>query len=630
MCGFVGFLSVDRPVGELNIDIRAGMRALRHRGPDGVGFFESPDGTFQVGFRRLSVIDLENSPQPIVSARDGRILVGNGEIYNFVELRERYRDFPYRSAGDIETVLAAIDAKGDDFVHDLTGMFALGIFEPSARRLTLVRDHTGVKPLYWVRRYDGGVGFASEIKALFAAGIVEPEIDRSQVAQYLSHGYVPGPATLFSGIMKLRPGCCLHVSDGVVANKRYWFPGQSRATISSPDELRENLTEKLRNSVRLNMQSDVPVGALLSGGLDSGLLVAFASEFASRALTTLTVNFEGADYDESGLARAVAERYGTNHKEVLVGLDTVDRELIDAVWHLEEPLYDAALLPNHIIQKEMSQYAKVSLNGTGGDELFAGYRRYFQLPIERRYLHLPAPIRNNVAQPLLGMFSPMMAWKLGRAEKFNTDPGGYLFDHSTQFPTPILGLIDYQGGPTPSVQSGYFEEFDGERQSGMLYADIKSYLCDDLLTLLDRTSMAVGVEGRVPFLDHALVELALSAPEAVRSPNKSAKHLEREIAAAYLPEAVLRAPKQGFTSPVPAWMQGPIRDSVKNLLQRPAALSRKWWSEEGINRLFADTRAHGYRIYALLILELVTTLYVDERCFEDAPGVALNEFSQSV
>ena len=631
MCGFVGIFSPRAPVYSLDVDISAGMAAIRHRGPDGSGFFESPDDLFRVGFRRLSIIDIENSQQPILHPSGERVMVGNGEIYNFIELRERFADFPYQTSGDMETVLAAMDEQGEAFIQALTGMFALGIFDMRENQLTLARDHTGIKPLYWASRPDGAIGFSSEIKSLFAANIVLPEIDEVQVTRYLAQGYVPGPATLFKGVKKLDPGSLLTVDrHGKQTHETYWRPTVPTPDVLRPEDALDGLMESLRKSIRQNMRADVPVGALLSGGLDSGLLVALASEVTPHPLTTLTVRFDGAGYDEAPLARMVAERYGTDHHEVTIGRNAVDETLVDAVWHLGEPLYDAALVPNYIIQKEMSRHAKVSLNGTGGDELFAGYDRYFPTSIERQYGLVPKWVRAGIVEPLIAKLSPMTAWKLRRAEKFRSDPGGYLFDHCTPFPDVMLDMIGHKSRTQTVAQQEYFADYTGEPQSGMLYADVKTYLPDDLLTLLDRTSMAASVEGRVPFLDHKLVEYALSLPRSLRTPNGLAKELERTLAAPYLPEPLLSAPKQGFTSPVPVWMTGSFSQAAKRLLTRPQALERGWWNTSGVSNLFANPGKHGYRIYALLALELTTALYVDRGDFNDMPGVSLTNFAESV
>ncbi len=631
MCGFVGIYSPHRAIDGSQIDIRAGMDAIRHRGPDGEGFYESPDRRFQVGFLRLSIIDIETAHQPLAQFDGGRVMVGNGEIYNYIELRQKYASYPYRTSGDMETVLAALSTEGDGFINQLTGMFALGIYDVRKHNLMLVRDHTGIKPLYWARTPDGSIGFASEIKALFAAGIVTPEIDDEQVPSYLAHGYVPAPHTVFKGVNKLQPAHILRYGeDAAVQMERYWLPNANTPVPSSPQETAEFLTDKLTDSVNLQLRSDVPVGALLSGGIDSGLLVALASGRLGHSLKTLTVAFEGADYNEAPLARTVAEMYGTSHDEVTIDVSVVDSLLPNVVWQLGEPLNDAALIPNYLVEREMGKQVKVALNGTGGDELFAGYGRYFQLPVEKRYLHIPRSVRRHVIEPAIEKLSPMTAWKLKRAEKFFDDGGGYLHDHSTQFPLAMRHLIGNRTVDVPVQQQKYFNDFGGDRQSGSLYVDINTYLPDDLLALLDSTSMAFGVEGRVPFLDHQFVSAALSVPSSVRNVGGMSKGLERMMASHLLPGEILDAPKQGFLSPVPAWMTGGFLGAVRLILTRPKALSRGWWTAAGIKNLTEAPEQQSFRLYTVLMLELIATIFVDQKCFKSAPQISVTELASSI
>ena len=611
MCGLAG-LFLPRGAKPIRADLDAMLSTLRHRGPDGEGRFLSPDGLYQAGFRRLSIIDLETGDQPIVEGDGARVLMGNGEIYNYLELRREEPDYAYSTAGDMEVVLPLATRHGDDFVHRLNGMYALALYESDTHRLVLVRDRLGVKPLYWTELPGGGVLFASEIKALFASGLVTPRVDESAVSTYLAHGYVPGPETLFAGVRKIPPGHRLKVSGaGETQLERYWRAWPDPELPSDDAEIETYLVDLLRDSVRLQLRSDVPVGALLSGGIDSGLLVALAAERTGRPLNTFTVRFEGAAADESPLAAQVAERYGTRHLGLDVNTGQVADHLPRLAWFLEEPVNDAALLPNYLIEEVLSRHVTVALNGTGGDELFAGYGRYFQLPVERRYLTLPATVRRLLIEPLAERVAPMRAWQLRRAGKFETDPGGYLHDHSCCFPPPLRRLIGNHLPPPAPVQAAFAGEFAGPRQTRALFADLNTYLPEDLLTLLDRTSMAVSVEGRVPYLDHRLVEAALAVPPEIRTPGDRQKGLQRRIAARFLPEPVLAAPKQGFASPVPAWMKAGLGDTARRLLTRRDSLDRGWWTRQGIERLLADPDRHGFRTYSLLMLELVTRVHVE-------------------
>ena len=626
MCGIVG-LFLPKCATVLEADLSAMLAAIAHRGPDGEGRYVGDDRRYQTGFCRLAIIDLETGEQPIVDERGGRVLSGNGEIYNYLELRKRYPDYPYQSHGDMETVLAAHAAGGEKFLHDLNGMFALALYEQADHRLTLVRDRLGIKPLYWTQLPAGGILYASEIKALFASGLVHRQVDERAVSSYMAHGYVPDPGTLYKGVRQLPPGHLLRAeADGSIVVERYWCAAPAVDVPSAPQDIASHLTGILRDSLRLQMRSDVPIGALLSGGIDSGLMVALAAEQSSQPINTFTVRFQGAAVDESPLARQVADRYQTNHQVVDLPALGAGALLPKLAWYCDEPLGDASVLPNFMIEQALGRSLKVALNGTGGDEIFAGYGRYFQMPVEQKYLHVPKALRRGLIEPLIGLLSPMTAWRLSRAEKFHDDPGGYLHDHSTSFPAPVRDLIGNQMRHDSSEQSRLVAEFAGGGQAAMLYADLGSYLPHDLLCLLDRTSMAVGVEGRVPFLDHRLVEAALAVPEDVRTPGARQKALERDMARPYLPTSVIDAPKQGFASPVPTWMAAGLGKTAGSILKSKNSLARGWWSAKGIERLLAEPQRHGFRLYQLLMLELTIQIHVEGALGRKLPDEPLEAY----
>jgi asparagine synthase (glutamine-hydrolysing) len=358
-------------------------------------------------------------------------------------------------------------------------------------------------------------------------------------------------------------------------------------------------------------------------------MVALAAKQSSQPINTYTISFEGAAIDEGPLAAAVAQKYSTNHTNLTLPSGDITRLLPLLAWHIEEPLNDAALLPNFLIEKELSQNLKVALNGTGGDELFAGYGRYFQLPIEKHFLSLPNGIR-ALAKFGAGLASPITQWQLERAEKFSQNRGQYIHEHSTHFPKPIRDLIGNQSRHTGSEQSQAFQGFSGDAQSGGLYADLCTYLPDDLLTLLDRTSMAVSVEARVPFLDHRFVEACLAVPAHIRTPNNRQKSLERKIASKYLPDKVLNAPKQGFASPVPAWIKAGLGPLAKRLLTNKKTLERGWWSADGIDQLLAKPNQHGFRVYSLLMLELAVTTFIETPMINSCPPTtSLNDLAEA-
>lgn len=609
MCGLLGMF-VPTGVSPPNANLDAMMTAIRHRGPDGRGTFISPDRRFQGGFVRLAIIDLETGDQPLVDSRGlgQTVLLGNGEIYNYLELRDALAaaGHVFHTRGDMEVALRAFQARGLDFVEDLNGMYGLALWQARPHRLVLVRDRLGIKQVYWAKLPGGGLIFASEPKALLASGLIAARVDQNAVAAYLLHGYVPAPATLYEGINKLPPGCRLIAEgDGTIQVESYWRP---RPVVPRDGaDWSGHLTGLLADSVRLQLRSDVPVGALLSGGIDSGLVVALAAEAAVTPLATFTVRFDGAPYDETPLAALVAQRYGTRHHEFTVSSDQIVEHLPSLAWHCDEPLNDASLLPNFLIEQMVGQRVKVCLNGTGGDELFAGYGRHLRMPVEARWLRLPRPLRGLAA----AMASPMTAWRLRRAELFDRDRGLYLSAHTTYFPPPMKKMLGCRLNFPAPVQQALCAAYPGPADTAQLAAEMESYLPEDLLLLLDRTSMAWAVEGRVPFLDHRLVEAALAVPPHIRTEGGRQKALLRQMAQPYLPEDILEAPKRGFASPVPHWFKGPLGPLARQLLAGPRALARGWWSAEGIRRLLADPDRHGHRLYALIMLELVIRLHVE-------------------
>ena len=625
MCGFAG-LFLPSNASEKSADIRAMLQVMAHRGPDGEKQYESNNRRFQAGFRRLAIIDLETGDQPIVEDCGRRVLLGNGEIYNYLELKRtpQARDYPYRSKGDMEVILPLHTAYSENFVDLLNGMFALALYEAEPHRLTLTRDRLGIKPLYWAKIDGGGIVFASEIKSLMASGLVHAAIDENAVSSYLAHGYVPAPATLFKGINKLPPGHRLIAeANGAVTVQRYWRARLAKDVPTQGPDIEEHLTALLSDSLKMQLRSDVPLGALLSGGIDSGLMVAIAAGLIDKPLETYTVRFEGSAVDETPLAAMVSQRYGTNHHELDLPAGGIGDHLLRLAWHTEEPLSDAALLPNFMIEQALGEHLRVALNGTGGDEIFAGYGRYFQMPIERRFMAIPAPLRYLTKKCV----SPMRSWQLDRAEHFNGNRGQYVHNHTTSFPAPVRKIIGNSQAIPNAVQAHSFAIFSGDPQTGALIADLESYLPEDLLLLLDRSSMAASVEGRVPFLDHRLVEAALAVPSNIRTPGGEQKGLERKIASKFLPDAVLNAPKRGFASPVPSWMRAGLGEQARRLLTRPESLERGWWTQQGIEALLADPDRHAFRIYSLVMLELAVRLFIEQPLSNTPPTATLEEYA---
>jgi asparagine synthase (glutamine-hydrolysing) len=630
MCGLAGAF-VPREATPPVVDIAAMTAALRHRGPDGDGRYDSADGRYRAGFVRLAIIDLVTGDQPLRDGDELYALMGNGEIYNDRDLRAlpQCRDWRFRTGSDMESILPLAVAEGERFVERLNGMFALALYDARDHSLLLARDRLGIKPLYWAEIAGGGIVFASEPKGLFASGLVAPAVNEAAIPLYLAHGWVPAPETLYKGVHKLPPGHCLKIDAGGRRRLwRYWRPTAGDEGPRAMDEAAERLTALLAESVEMQLRSDVPLGLLLSGGIDSGLIAALAARALDQPIRAFTVRFEGASYDETPLAAAIAAHTGIRHAVIDVSSRGIERTLPRLAWYCDEPLADASLLPNHLIEEALRREVKVVLNGTGGDELFAGYGRYFPTPIERAYRRLPRALRRHAVEPLIGAVSPLTAWKLARAEKFVADRGGYLHDHTTLFPAPLRRALGLPIDAGPSAQARAFAEFQGPPDAGALAADIETYLPEDLLLLLDRTSMAHGVEGRVPFLDHRLVAAALAVPAHLRAPNGRQKALERRMAQPFLPPAVVAAPKQGFASPLAAWMTPQTVATLRRLLTAGSTLERGWWRKSAVETLCADPARHAFPLYALVMLETVVRVHVEGR-FAAAPDMSLSELADA-
>jgi asparagine synthase (glutamine-hydrolysing) len=593
MCGIAG-LFVPRDAAPPDVDIGAMLARLGHRGPDGTGTWTSDDRRFRAGFARLAIIDLAGGDQPLIDSH--QVLTSNGEIYNYLELRRDLagEGVTFRTEGDMEPILPLARRDGEDFLHRLNGMFALALYDRQAHSLLLARDRLGIKPLYWTRLPGGAILYASEPSALFASGLIRPELDESAIAPYLAHGYIPHPQTLYKGVRKLAPGAKLTVSaDGTIREEYWWQPRPADDLPGDAGAAEAHIDALIGDAVRLQLRSDVPVGALLSGGVDSGLVVARAAEHAGGPLRSFTVSFEGAAYDEGPVAADVARRYGTDHTAFHLSQTEILDHLPHLAWYNDEPLADAALLPNDLIHRELSKELRVVLNGTGGDEIFGGYMRYFPTAIEQRYGLVPGFLRSGLIEPLIALADPMKAWQLSRTGLFGSHRGRYVHAHSTYFAPPVLKRLGCRLDAADPAHAALADRFGGNGQAAGLAADIGSYLVDNLLTLLDRTSMAWSVEGRVPLLDHRLVEAALALPEDQRTPGGRPKGLERAIARKYLPESVTDAPKQGFASPVPAWIRSGLGSLAERVLTRDAALERGGWTRDGIAFLLADPDRHG-------------------------------------
>jgi len=607
MCGIGGW------IGRRDPEARERMRAaLRHRGPDERGLYEDDSATLV--HERLSIIDLKSGRQPICN-EDGRLWIAfNGEIYNYRQLREDLlrRGHRFATHSDTETILHLYEELGERCPERLIGMFAFAIWDAQERKLFLARDRLGIKPLFYSGDGERLV-FASELKALLARGGVRRELDPEALDHYLTFMYVPAPRTILKEVRKLPPGHTLTASDGRVQVRRYWSPPEPadvRAS-GSPAAAAEELADLLQEAVRCRLMSEVPLGAYLSGGLDSSLVVALMSRASAEPVNAFSVGFEERGFDERPHARLVAERFGANHRELVVGHQSADA-LPAVIRALDEPVADSAAVPTYFMARLTKEHVTVVLTGEGADELFAGYSHYKLLCWADRLSGLSpgeaaAAMGRWLGPGLLGRGAAYVGRLRDRA-------AAYLALKSVFTPEEKAGL--YAGDlraalrtatpPEETVRSN-LRPGDGPYLNQLLRLDLCTWLPDDLLVKVDRMTMAHGVEARVPYLDHRVVEAVMRMPPSWKLRGLTDKWILRRAAEGVLPRRIVRRRKTGFAVPVGEWAAGEMRDLVMDLLGPASVRRRGLFEPEAVSALL-ERRPYGMfqrrQVWTLLCLEL--------------------------
>ncbi|MCO1373954.1 asparagine synthase (glutamine-hydrolyzing) [Burkholderia multivorans] len=630
MCGIDGFLNSVAFDEETARGTLARMTAsLAHRGPDAQGLWVDPAAGIALGHRRLAIVDLSvHGRQPMASACGRYVMVFNGEIYNHRELRaqlERVGRAPaWRGHSDTEVLLAAFAAWGvDATLRRATGMFALALWNRESRVLTLARDRIGEKPLYYGRIGDALV-FASELKALRAYPGFDGEIDRDALCLYLRHSAVPAPHTIYRGIRKLPPGTWIqfeHAQD-TPRIRTYWAlehaidAGHHEPFAGTAAEAVDRLDTVLRQAVARQMEADVPLGAFLSGGVDSSAIVALMQAQSAAPVDTFTIGFHEAGYDEAGYAKAVARHLGTRHTELYVtadhALDVVPK--LPAIY--DEPFSDASQIPTFLVAELTRRHVKVSLSGDGGDELFGGYTRYFLTPRLWRKLHrVPAAVRTRIAGALHALRPDHAdqlaavaqgAWgagelresptrigdrlhKLGHVMTADSRIGLYRLLMSSVHHPERIALVGHEP-PTPLDTASAWPAHLSFAEQAMAI-DTLTYLPTDILTKVDRAAMAVSLETRMPFLDHHVVEFAWRLPASLRLPEGQSKALLRRLLDRYVPTELIDRPKQGFCAPIDHWLRGALRDWADALLQPSRLRDEGFFDAAAVERLWRQHQA---------------------------------------
>jgi asparagine synthase (glutamine-hydrolysing) len=635
MCGICGWMDLHYRFDDHRSTLKQMNATLSHRGPDDSGVMVFDNAA--LGMSRLSVIDLTSGHQPMANEEETCWIVYNGEIYNFLVLRRELeaRGYRFRTRSDTEVILHAYEEWGSDCVHRLRGMFAFAIYDCRAQAtdpspaskghgyLFLARDRVGKKPLYYYYQHDGLLIFASEIKAILAHPSVRRRVNRSVIPLYLAYGYIPAPSTIFKDIYEIPPAHTLTAQDRQVTVQKYWdIPCSVHDSAPSEQECVESLRELLEDAVRIRLISDVPLGAFLSGGLDSTAIVAIMSRLMDQRVKTFAIGFaDDLSFNELEYARLVARTYGTDHREFIVRPDAIEL-LPKLIWHYDQPFADSSAIPSYLVAQLTREHVTVALTGDGGDELFAGYGRFAAARVAEFYCRLPQFLQTALVH-LLSALPESTTYNgfVRRARRF--------MDHA---PLPLaeqyLGwvsifqddftrdLLANRGDVDPlSHFQTYFDHADIDHVNQLLAVHAKTCLPGDLLVKTDRMTMAHSLEARSPFLDQELVEFAARLPSAFKLKGLTTKYILKKALAGIIPEEIIHRKKHGFSVPVGHWFRTILKEYIRELLLSPRAVRRDYFRQEAVQRLIeqhqSGKRDHGHRLWALLTFEMWHRAFID-------------------
>ena len=624
MCGIAGFadaspFTTHRPDGDFALAHRM-CEVIRHRGPDDEGLHvESGVG---LGMRRLSIIDLSTGHQPIHNEDDTIWLVFNGEIYNYRELRSELERAGHRfyTASDTETIVHAYEEWGEDCFAKLRGMFGIALWDRPHRTLLLARDRAGIKPLHYTQHRDR-LYFGSELKSLIAAGVVDGAIDFESLDHYFSFLYTPRDRSIFKDVCKLPPGHLLRWRDGRAVVRPFWQISAQETFTGSEEEAAARLRAILADAVRSHMVSDVPLGAFLSGGVDSSAVVGLMAQASDRPVKTFSIGFDVAEFDELEHARAVAAHFHTEHHEFVVRPDGLSI-LEDLIEHFDEPFADSSAIPTWYVSEIARRHVTVVLSGDGGDELFGGYDRYLPHPRVEQFDRLPVPGRQALAGAVWPLLPHGVPGKNFLRHVARDDNGRYLDsislfhddEKAALYSTEVRAALGHA-----SAQAALAKHFDRfaalSPHSRMMRFDFETYLPEDVLTKVDRMSMAHSIESRVPLLDNEVIEFAASLPASMKIRDGRRKHILKEAIRGLVPEHILTRKKQGFGVPLGVWFKGGLTDVFADVLGSPRARQRGYFQPAFIDRLVQEhlsgRRDHTLRLWQLLVFELWHRHYVD-------------------
>ncbi|MEO7658286.1 MAG: asparagine synthase (glutamine-hydrolyzing) [Pyrinomonadaceae bacterium] len=627
MCGITGFVNangdaVDRAC------LEAMNQAIFHRGPDEDGFYTNQN--VGLAMRRLSIIDLASGQQPIYNEDRTKAIVFNGEIYNYQTLRDGLLERGHKlyTKSDTEVVLHLYDEYGADCLQHLRGMFAIAIWDKNEKSLFLARDRVGKKPILYSHQKNRDLIFGSEFQAVLKHPSVSREVDLEAIDSYFSYLCVPAPQTAFKQIRKLEPGHWLRWKDGQIETRRYWQPDFSKKIKITENEAIEETTRILRESTRLRMISEVPLGAFLSGGVDSSAVVALMAQESSTPVKTFSIGFEEQDFSELKYAKRVAEHVGAEYHEFIVRPNALD-VIPTLVEHYGEPYADSSAIPTYYVSKETRKHVTVALNGDGGDESFAGYERYTAMRMAEAYARVPAALRKIFVETPVNLLPIselkrsrfrdakrfLKAVNLPRTERyfrwmstFNRDAKAEIY--TSEFAAAVSGQN------ASELLENWFAKANGTGTlDATLLTDQMTYLPNDLLVKVDIASMANSLEARSPFLDHNLIEFAASLPETMKMRGLGTKTLLKKVAARLVPKEVIYRRKMGFGVPIGKWFRGEMKDFVRSVLLSDKSLKRGIVRPEILQRYVDEhtsgERDHAFQLWTLLMLELWFQRFID-------------------
>ncbi len=627
MCGIVGFVKNVGAHPERAI-LEKMNAAIRHRGPDDDGFFI--DDIAALGMRRLSIIDLAGGQQPIHNEDRTKWIVFNGEIYNFQEIRDdlEKRGHRFYTKSDTETVVHLYDEYGVDCVQHLRGMFALAIWDTIEKTLFLARDRVGKKPLLYSRQPNGDLIFGSEFQALLSNPSVSRDVDHTAIDSYLSYQCVPAPMTAFKSIRKLEPGHWLRWKSGEIETNRYWLPDFSKKITIGENEAIEETTRLLREATKMRLISEVPLGAFLSGGVDSSIVVALMAEESEKPVKTFSIGFEEQDFSELKYARRVAEHVGAEYNEFIVRPNAMDI-LPLLVEHYGEPYADSSAIPTYYVAKETRKHVTVALNGDGGDESFAGYERYAAMKLAEKYRKIPGVLRKQILERAIGLLPSdelkrsrirdlkrfVKAAELPKTDRYFRWVTAFERDFKAGMYTPTFAA-EIENTDARQTLDQWFSRANG---SGILDAslltDQMTYLPNDLLVKVDIATMANSLEARSPFLDHKVIEFAASLPAGMKMRGLQTKSLLKKVAARLVPREVVYRRKMGFGVPIGKWFRGEMKQFLSDALLSERSLGRGIVRPDVIQKYVTEhinaERDHAFQLWTFLMLELWYQRFID-------------------